>query len=191
MEKQCTINAQGDIKGFSSMLYRILGVLAIAYPILVISNILSEIWRIFGMVADKMYLGVFGIQLLRIGDSSAFIPVTSLGITIFPESPVMEFSIAYALVIVVALLIAHCLKMAGIFYLRAIFRELKNGISPFSSKMVGRILSLAWLATFLTIFEAVNQALSLINIVLLVTTWLLYYIFEHGRKLQEESDTTL
>jgi len=191
MEKQCEERQMGDIRGFSNALYKALGVVAATWPILIVSNILSEIWRIFGMTVDVVNIGIFGIQLLRIEDSSVFIPAITWGISIYPDSPVMEFSVAYAMVIAVALFIVHCLIMVGIFYLRAIFKELKCGISPFSKKMVGRILSLAWLATILTIFEAVNQNLSLTNIVLLITTWLLYHIFDYGRKLQDESDTTL
>jgi len=191
MEKQCKEKQMGDIKGFSNALYKVLCVVIVTYPILIISNILSEIWRIFGMTVDVVNMGIFDIQLLRIEDSPIFIPVTTWGISIYPNSPVMELSVAYASVIAVALFIAHCLIMVGIFYFRAIFKELKCGTSPFSRKMVGRILSLAWLATFLTIFDAVNQNLSLTHIVLLVTTWLLYYIFDYGRKLQDESDTTL
>ncbi|MCL2187933.1 MAG: hypothetical protein FWB87_04130 [Defluviitaleaceae bacterium] len=191
MEKQCNSNSQGDLKGFSSMIYKILGVVLVLYPLIVVSNILSELWRIFGMEADAINLWIFGLQLLRIEDSSAFIPVFTWGITIYADSPVRDFSVLYATIISAALLFVHCLIVVGIFYLRAIFKELKSGMSPFSEKMMQRILSLAWLATMLIIFEAISQRLSLTNIVLLITTWLLYYIFEHGRTLQNESDTTL
>jgi len=181
----------GDIKGFSNALYKVLCVVIVIYPVLIISNILSEIWRIFGMAVDVINMGIFDIRLLRIENSSIFIPATTLGITIYPNSPAMEFSVVYASVIAALLFVAHCLIMVGIFYFRAIFKELKCGTSPFHKKMVDRILSLAWLVTFLTISDAVNQNLSLTHIVLLVTTWLLYYIFDYGRKLQDESDTTL
>ena len=191
MKKQCNETQTGDIKGFSNMLYKVLGVIAITYPLLIVSNILSEIWRIYGLALDVISLGVFSVQLLRFDGSSVFIPAVTWGISIFPNSPVRNFAMAEATVIGAALLVAHCFIMVGILYLRNIFKQLKSGVSPFSTKMVGHILSIAWYATILTIFDTVNQRLSLVNIVLLVTTWLLYYIFEHGRKLQEESDATL
>ena len=192
MKKQCSEGSQGDIKGFSRALYKILGVVAILYPIIIVTNILSEIWRIFGRTVDVITMGVFDILLLRFEDSSIFIPATSWGITIYGDSPVREPVVFEIALIAGLLLIAHCLIYVGVFYLKAIFKELKSGMSPFNEKMVGRILSLAWIATFLTIGEVLsNQHVSLINVVLLVITWLLYYVFEYGRKLQDESDTTL
>jgi len=191
MKKPCSNDSGGNLLGFSGLLYKVLGVLLFTFPIVAISNVLSEIWRFFEFPVYMYYIGAWGIPILRIGDSSAFIPTLPLGPIIFPLNTGLEFTVLNVIIVVVLVLLVHGVFFAALLYMRIIFRELKNGVSPFEKKMVDRVLTLAWIATFINIFEAVNLNLSLINISLMITTWLMYYIFRHGQNLQDESDTTL
>ena len=180
----------GDIKGFSRAVYKLLGAAAIFYALVITLHILSELWSILGGTVDVVSVGgwwPFELQLLRIGQSSVFIPASNFGLTVIGVNVTMPVSAAAraALVLTIAL-IAHGLLMTCLLYVRAMFGELKDGVSPFSSKMVTRILMLAVIITLLTVAD-----LSLSGIMLMVIMWLVYYIFEYGRKLQDESDTTL
>jgi len=193
MQNNCTNqDDKGDIRSFSHVIHKVLGVVVIVYPLLIIMHILSELWRIFGWPIDIVTVGgwwpfVLDIQVLRIGQSSIFIPTTTFGITLFGESAFTPASTALNVALTVGLLVlTHGALMGALLYFRALFKELKNGTSPFCDKMVGRILSLAFVVT---VFAIIN--ISLTNIIFLIFAWLMYYIFDYGRKLQSESDTTL
>ena len=169
----------GDIKGFSHKIYNALGVLAIVYPILMILHILSEIWRIFDWNEDIVTFGNW--QLYNI------IPATTFGISFFGGSAFTPDSTPLNIIItILALVLANGVSIVAIFYFRSLFKELKNGMSPFHSKIVTKILSLAILITVFSILS-----FDIRNILLMLFMWLLYYIFDHGHKLQNESDTTL
>ncbi|MCL2203835.1 MAG: hypothetical protein FWB88_07840 [Defluviitaleaceae bacterium] len=193
MKKNCTgQNSWGNIKGFSNALHKVLGIVAIVYPIFIVMHILSELWRIFGWNVEVITVGgwqpfVIDIQILRIGQSAVFIPATTLGIPLYGASTYTPDATTLNVVLTIVLLIlAQGFLFGAILYFKKLFKELKNGASPFSHKMVGRILTLT---IFITVFAIFN--ITVTNVIFLVFAWLMYYIFDYGRKLQEESDTTL
>ena len=193
MDKNCTNkDSWGDIKEFSSLLHKVLGLVAIVYPIFIIMHILSELWRIFDWSIDVITIGgwqpfVIDIQMLHIGQSSIFIPAATFGITLYGGSTFTPDPTSLNIVMtIVLLLLANGALMGAILYFRAMFKELKNGVSPFSDKMVWRISTLV---IFITVFAIMN--ITITNIIVLAFAWLMYYVFDHGRKLQNESDTTL
>jgi len=181
-----------NIRDFSNVLYKVLGVVVIVYPIFIIMHILSELWRIFDWTTEIITVGgwlpfVIDMQRLHIGQLSIYIPITTLGIPLFGASTFTPDSTALNVAItIVLLIIAQGALMGAILYFKTLFKELKNGVSPFSHKMVSRI---SMLTIFITIFVLLN--ITIINIIFLTFAWLMYYIFDYGRKLQDESDTTL
>ena len=191
MKKQCNEVFLGDIKGFSNALYKVLGLAVILYAAVIAMHILSEVWPIFDGTVDVIRVGgwpfAFDIHLLRIAQSSAFIPVVTFGLILFGENVTVPAStMAYFALVVVIASIAHGIFMALLLYFRFLFKELKNGVSPFSEKMVWRILMIAIIATISAIAN-----ITLTSIIFIAFIWLMYYIFDYGRKLQNESDTTL
>ena len=182
----------GGIKGFSELVYRFLGVAAVVYALVIVMHILSEIWPVVGGEVAVVTIGgwrpfVLDVQLLHVGQSAIVIPVTTFGLALFGVNVTLSDSMAVNVVFVLLIaLIAHGLFMVCLLYARALFGELKEGVSPFSPKMVQRVFWLALIATLLTLAN-----LTLGGGILLIVMWLVYYVFDYGRKLQDESDQTL
>ena len=98
-----------------------------------------------------------------------------------PDAAVLQWGL-----IGIMALLAFGVSVAVLWYLRRVFVELRDGLSPFCEAMVGRV---KWLAMLVTFYMAVTFDLG--GLLLALVIWLLYFIFKHGCMLQDESDTTL
>ena len=189
------MNKLGDIKSFSKIAHYVLGVAIVVYTIAIVNVIIAEIWLFLGTAVEIITVGsirpfFFDLYRVQLGSAgTAFIPLFPFRLTAFsvanaPENISPFSSLVFVLFLTV---IGGLIALGVMLYLRFILRELKRGVSPFSPKMVDRFL-------LVTIFITVNALISnpsFATITLAGFMWLMYYIFDHGRKLQEESDTTL
>ena len=178
----------GDIRGFSKIVCNVLLVAAVIFAIIVIMGVVADVWPFAFGTVDTVSIGGFPVYLLRIGDSSTFIPAIPYRITFsLANAPAHASLLASALLILVLSIIGGSVIVAAILYMRFIFKELGDGMSPFSLKMVNRFFMVT---VFITVYAIISNP-NISTIMLAGFMWLMYYIFDHGRKLQEESDTTL
>ena len=184
-------NKKMRVQVFSKVVYRILTVAVIIYAVMAVTDVLSEIWAVMDGVIETTTIGrwlPFGldVQLLRIGQSSIVIPAVNFGFAASPYMPIPNSLVAQVALFTFLSLLLHGMIAGCLMYTRFIFGQLKNGASPFSQRVVWFIRMLALIATIRLIYD-----MTLIGIILVVIVWLIYYAFEYGRTLQDESDTTL
>ena len=181
----------GNIKKFSGIAYKVLGIVVIVYTVAAVLAVIAEIWLFAGGNVDVVSLRplALDIYMLRWDNASVFIPVAPNIVTSFTvANAYTHLSPGAALAVVLAVsVIGGLMVIGGMLYLRHIFKELKIGVSPFAPAMVNRFL---YVVIFITLNALISNP-SLANIILAGFMWLMYYVFDHGRKLQEESDTTL
>ena len=179
----------GDIRGFSNIAHYVLGIAIFVYTVAIILGVIAEIFYTFGDIVDIVTIGIFDIYRFQTGNFSAYVlamPNLATSFTMANAPAYGSPAGSLALVLVVTL-IGGLLAIGVMLYLRLIFNELRNGISPFSAKMVKRFFMVALFITG----SAIISNPSFTSLILAIFMWLMYYIFKHGNKLQEESDTTL
>jgi len=83
-------------------------------------------------------------------------------------------------------MLAYILSIVMMFFIRAIFNELRLGASPFSYAVIDLTKKTSHLMIAVAIFS-----LSIGVLITAAVVWAMALIFEYGRILQEESDATL
>ncbi|MCL2286584.1 MAG: hypothetical protein FWC32_09515 [Firmicutes bacterium] len=131
----------------------------------------------------------FDVYRLQAGSVNVFLPMLPLRATTFTiTNAPADFSPVGSLVLVLFVaVVGGLIAIGAMLYLRMIFKQLRSGVSPFSTAMVRRFF-------YVVIFFTVNALISnpsFATIMLAGFMWLMYYVFDHGRELQQESDTTL
>ena len=159
-------NLQSFIK-ISGIVHIALGIAVIVWSVLAVLNILTGLWPV-----------------LELGDF--FIPM-DLGFTIIPEWWGMEQGGAVFIALhIIFPVVGHGLIIAGILYMRNLFKHLKNGESPFSKRVIRVVQVLMGLA-----FASLFHQFRLSQLLIVIALVLLYVIFEYGHALQNEADHTL
>ena len=169
------------IKKFCGVIYVVLTAAVIVYTVAALSHLMYEIWKIFEFRIDTMPIMEINFKLLYFGNSAFALPAIDFGFVGYgtrPEDPP-------ALVMTVAAGL-HALYMFGMFFVRSIFRDLRNGGSPFSRKI---IFGAYFVATVMFWSGVLDRRPADIFLAILVGLFCL--IFDYGRILQEEADTTL
>jgi hypothetical protein len=140
--------------------YIALLVAVVAYIFMALSDMVYEIWPWLGEPQDN--------PAIRFGLMGQRGPIDSI------------------LFVVPTMLLYHVIILAAMLYVRSVFKDLRNGGSPFSKKVGTAIAGLA--GTFVGM-GMVQQSLIMFFAAALVG--LIYLIFDYGRILQEDADTTL
>jgi len=114
--------------GFSNFVYKLLGIAAIVYSIVIIVGFLKDGWAVWGGVVDRVTIGWFPpIYLLRIGGSSAFIPAISYNFTFsLADAPAHASVFASTAIVLAITIVGGAAVVAGMLYLRFVFKELKE-----------------------------------------------------------------
>ena len=174
------------IKKLCGMAYVILTIGAIAWVVIGVMFIAEDIWTRLNLPIETVTVGwgwfwVDVIQL-RFQESGAFIPILYTGWTpAGVENVIISTMISFAVFGFFLFIILH---------IRNIFKDLKNGGSPFNKKIASAAHAIAFGMAFLGITDGIlgRGFMMLIPAALIA---LMGYIFDYGRLLQEESDTTL
>jgi len=184
-DDETVVQKRESIKKISSIAYVFLTIGVVAWAVVGLMIILEDIWVTLALPIETVPIGwgwfSLEVQLLRFEGASGFIPVMRTGWT-------SNFND-----VIVSALIS--LSVVGLFtfvllYIRSIFKYLKKGGSPFSGKISKAAYYIALGLFYYGIFDDVaGRGFMMIFPAALIA--LMGYIFDYGRKLQEESDTTL
>jgi|GEM_PF-1162909 len=184
-----------SLEGFSRRINRFITFFIALYPVLLISHIFSEVWHRFQFQHHTTFFSSSGTILpfrirttwIPIGSSSRYVPTFSTLARVFPGSTyVPEASLANILIFIIPLFLLNIVLFLILVYFRKIFIDLINGVSPFTDKMVSRIDTIARVTTVYAVLT-----FTVPSVFFAIFTWLMYYIFIHGKRLQDEYDTTL
>ena len=174
-------NRREKLKRYSKRTYRILIVVLVLTIILWVSYFLYGVWQRLELpILDTIGSGHFNIALLGVGESLIGIPAVGIGFVHISTLPRYNFA-----GFVMMSLVWFFMTVAPLFYVVHIFRELGNGCSPFDE----RISKAARVLAVLLVIIAINT--SWILLVAAALMGLFARIFDYGRLLQEENDTTL
>ena len=174
-------NRREKIKTHCYRIYWILLAISVPFIILFASHLMYGVWlRLDRPVIDIIGSGHFNVTLLGFDDSPIVIPAVGIGLvnnSMLPRYDVGGF--------VFASLVWYATALIPIFYVVHLFKELSKGCSPFDK----RISRAARVLMVLLIILAINSNWTLFFAAALMG--LFARIFDYGRLLQEENDTTL
>ena len=148
------------IKKFCGVIYVVLTVAIIAYIAMALSDMAYEISPLLGLPFD--------IPAIRFGLMGQRGPLDALWFVILMP------------------LLYHGIMLTAMLYVRNVFKDLRNGGSPFGKKIGYAAAGLSG--------AFVGSGLMQGDIVLFfgaALVGLFYFIFDYGRILQEDADTTL
>jgi len=77
------------------------------------------------------------------------------------------------------------LALVTLFMAERMFRQLRNGASPFSEAVI------RWFKRFAIAFVLLQMGTNVITVTFALIFFAISYVFDYGRLLQDESDTTL
>ncbi|MDR2184007.1 MAG: hypothetical protein LBE55_07505 [Clostridiales bacterium] len=149
------------IKKFCGIIYILLLLAVIFYAIMALSDIVYEVSPLLNLSFNIPAIR-FGLMGQRGGplDNIAFVAISWL--------------------------IYHGIMLAAMLYVRGVFKDLRNGGSPFSKKVGNAAAGLS--GAFIGAGLMQGNAVMFFAAAL---AGLFYFIFDYGRILQEDADTTL
>ena len=175
-----------NIKRICGILYVTSTPVIIIWAVIGLMLVVEDIWASLGMPLEASTIGTgrFAFEALLLGfeGSEVFIPIINIG-----WIPAGMDNVAITTIINI---FALGLFLGLMLFIRSIFKDLKNGGSPFGKKV-------AWAAYGISLFLFFNALHSgrfdfqFIMLIPSALVALIGFIFDYGRILQEESDTTL
>jgi hypothetical protein len=184
--KDSAARKRENIKKICSIIFNVSTVVVIAWSFFGLMMIILDIWASLGLPKETVSIGIgwlsFEAQLLGFTGTDAFIPIINVGWIPAGIDNVVLTTLVNAFIIG---LFVFCMV-----FIRSIFKDLKNGGSPFSIKIV-------WATYGISAFMLSNAFHSgrfnweFFIIIPSALVALIAFIFDYGRILQEESDTTL
>jgi len=185
---ETVVQKRENIKKISGIAYVLLTIGIVIWAVIGLMIIVEDIWVSSALPIETVTVGwgwpfSLDIQLLHFEGTSGFIPVLNTGWT---TAGAIDSAIISVLISIVAIGIFTFVLL----YVRSIFKYLKKGGSPFSGKISKAAYYIALGLFYYGIFNDVaGRAFVMIFPAAFIA--LMGYIFDYGRKLQEESDTTL
>jgi hypothetical protein len=182
------VHKRENIKKICKVVYIILTIGVIVWGIYGVMLVLEDIWVSMGLPMETITISNIGwfsfeeAHLLRFEGTGVFIPIIDTGWIPAGFDNVIVTTIFNVFVV--------SLFMTFWLFIRSIFKDLKNGGSPFSRK----ISIAAYFVSAFIFFDAVHSGRlhwEFAAIFPAALVGLLGFVFDYGRILQEESDTTL
>jgi len=161
------------IMGFSKVFHIVLVITGILTAVLGLMKIFAYVWSTAGFYGEEVIIDGALVTLpsfLSIGRVNIFYWSTI-------EMGALGFGLEASLRIVVLVI--------SLFIAERMFMHLKNGASPFSEEVI------SWFKRFAFAVLIFNFATNVISIIVPIILIVIGHIFDYGRTLQEESDTTL
>jgi len=148
------------IKKTCGVAYVLLFVAVIAYVLMAISDMAYEIQPLVDLP--------FAIPAIRFGLMGNRGPIDHLSF------------------VIIAMLVYHGLMTFAMLYVRSIFKDLRDGGSPFNKRVGNALAGLSGMFVGMGLMQ-----LNLIMFFAAALVGLFYLIFDYGRILQEDADHTL
>ena len=177
MEKQTE-----KIMKFSKVIFILLNIAFIALIIISAFQVLAFLWTRIDLPTEIVSIGGRDMEvpvLFKIGNTNIALPITwESGFGLFvTRTPFFELEIGN--------LFGNILLIIGLGFVMSVFKKLREGGSPFREDIV-KSLKKTSIALLCMGIVSGGTALAAAGIV-----WVLCLIFDYGRALQNESDTTL
>jgi fatty acid desaturase len=177
MEKQ-----QEKITKFSKIIYVLLKVAFIALIVVGAFQALAWLWSAFDLETELRTISGVEMEvpvLFKLGDTTVALPITWESGVVFYKTNIPFLEIGFVDFIVTILTII------GLGFTMSVFKKLRETGSPFREDVVKSLkkASIVLLCVGLVAGATVIVAAGIV--------WVLCLIFDYGRLLQNESDTTL
>jgi len=177
MEKQAE-----KIKRFSKVICVLLIIVTIVLIILAAAELLAWIWTAHNLGTEMVTIN--GVQmnmplLFKVGNTRVFLPIA--------WGSSYDFLGASGLIPAVGLngFLGTIFTLVGLRFVRKVFKLLRENGSPFRDDVVKSLKVLAIVLLVVGCFSG------LVAFLAAGVVWVLCLIFDYGRSLQNESDTTL
>jgi hypothetical protein len=173
------------IQKICGKVYTLLTIGAIAWAVFGAMMVLKDIWAALGLPSEVVSVGAgwFSFEAIMLSfENGGSFPIINTGWIPAGSENVFLTTIVN--------LFALGILLAAMLYIRSIFNDLRNGGSPFSRK----ISFAAYFVAGAMLSVSLHGDRLSFDIMLLFPAALLAmmgFIFDYGRILQEESDTTL
>jgi len=177
MEKQVE-----KIKRFSRVIYVLLRIATIVLIILAAAELVAWIWSAYNFSTEMVTINGVNVNmplLFKMGNTRVFLPIA--------WGSSYDFLGASGLVPAVGLngFLSTIFTLVGLRFVRKVFKLLRENGSPFREDVVKTLKRLA------IVLLVVGFVSGLIAFIAAGVVWALCLIFDYGRSLQNESDTTL
>lgn len=169
------------IRRFSKVVYTLLQVAFIALIVVGALQAISMLWSFFGLRTEALTIAGNEAEyplLFKLGGTKIYLPVAwTWGFDFLGTHSIASTNLSGLLLTI--------FTIVGLGFASAVFKLLKENASPFRDDVTG---SLKKLAIALLFMGAVS---GFVPLVAAGVVWVLCLIFDYGRILQNESDTTL
>ena len=160
------------IMAVSRIVYCLLTIVLIITAVFGIMQALAFTWILLGLPAETVMVGGQSVALpylFELGGTNVFIHVAREFGVGFGLTPTLR-----AVIVITAVILA-----------KGMFRDLKDGFSPFSSKVISGFKKFA--VALIIICVGINIGM----VIFALIVWTMSLVFDYGLLLQNENDTTL
>jgi len=188
MEEKTISQRRDAIKKTCKLIHVFLTLGTILWAFLGIMTIIEDVWTSLALPMETIIIGTewlsFNVLLLGFEGTELFIPIIKSGWIPAGIDNVVLTTLYNMLITGVFLIF--------LLFLRSIFNDLKNGGSPFSRKISFAAYAIAIFIASNTLHGPTGRfSWDFYAIFPALLIGLIGFIFDYGRVLQEESDTTL
>ncbi|MCL1976468.1 MAG: hypothetical protein FWG61_09960 [Firmicutes bacterium] len=177
MEKQTE-----KIKRFSKVISVLLNIATIVFIVLAVAELLAWVWTTKNLGTEIVTINGVDMNvplLFKIGNTSVCLPIM--------WKSGYDFLNANGFVPIVGLtgFLSTIFTLVGLRFVRKVFKLLRENGSPFRDDVIKALKRLA------IVLLVVGCVSGLVAFIAAGVVWVLCLIFDYGRSLQNESDTTL